>query len=94
MAENNLYHYDKKLDETYGYTIHNGLSDVVVKSIYHNADAGYLMIVYDNGNIDLLYPDGDIINIGDIKAASQITDKSINDVTFPVKTLMWVQVSV
>lgn len=85
VAENNLYHYDKKLDETYGYTIHNGLSDVVVKSIYHNADAGYLMIVYDNGNIDLLYPDGDIINIGDIKAASQITDKSINDVTFSGK---------
>lgn len=82
VADNNLFHYDKDVDETYGYTIRNGLSDVVVKNIYHDADSGIVMVIYGNGNIDLIYPDGNIVNMGDIAAATQITDKTINDVTF------------
>ena len=82
VADNNLFHYDKDIDETYGYTIRNGLSDVMVKNIYHNDAAGFLMVVYGNGNIDIIYPDGDIVNMGDIASATQITDKTINDVAF------------
>lgn len=75
VAENNLFHYDKDVDETYGYTIRNGLNDVVVKSIYYNTDADYLLVVYQTGNIDLIYPDGEIVNMGDIASASQIADQ-------------------
>lgn len=82
VAENNLFHYDKDVDETYGYTIRNGLNDVVVKSIYYNTDADYLLVVYQTGNIDLIYPDGEIVNMGDIASASQIADKTVNDVAF------------
>lgn len=82
LAENNLFHYDKDIDETYGYTIRNGLNDVVVKDIYFNTDANYLLVVYMTGNIDLIYPDGNIVNMGDIAAATQISDKTVNDVTF------------
>lgn len=82
VADNNLFHYDKSHDETYGYTRRNGLSDVKVTTIYHNPDANYIMAVYENGNIDLVYPDGSIVNMPDIVAASQLSDKTINDVAF------------
>ncbi len=86
VAENNLFHYDKELDETYGYTIRNGLNDVLVKDIFYNSDANYLLVAYQTGNIDLIYPDGDIVNMGDIASATQVADKTINDVTFSGNT--------
>lgn len=82
LSEGNLFHYDKKSDETFGYTMFNGLSGVDIADIYRNNAGRYLLVVYGDGNIDLLHDNGDIINLGDIKDAPQVTGKNINDVAF------------
>lgn len=60
----------------------NGLSGVDIADIYRNNAGRYLLVVYGDGNIDLLHDNGDIINLGDIKDAPQVTGKNINDVAF------------
>jgi len=82
ICDRNLYGYDKKSGETYGYNLVNGLSDVAVDDIFYNNALGLLVVLYDNGNIDVITDKGDIVNIGDIKDASQIGDRSLNDVAF------------
>lgn len=47
----------------------NGLSGVDIADIYRNNAGRYLLVVYGDGNIDLLHDNGDIINLGDIKDA-------------------------
>ena len=77
-----LFSYDKKSGETYCYTSSNKLSDVNVSGIYYNPDKGYLVVTYDTGNIDLLYDNGKVVNMPDIKNANLTTSKTINDVDF------------
>ena len=82
VCDRNLYGYDKKSGETYGYNLVNGLNDVVVDNIFYNNASGLLVVLYDNGNIDVITDAGDIVNVGDIKDASNIGDRSLNDVAF------------
>lgn len=77
-----LFHYDKETDETYSYNVGNGLSDVDVKAIYRNYHRDYIAVVYSNGNIDLVYDDGRIVNLSDIKDAQFVTDKTVNFISF------------
>ena len=77
-----LFHYDKELDETYSYNISNGLSDVNVIGIHRNSDRNYIVVVYDNSNMDVVYDDGRIVNLSDIKDAQYVTDKTVNSVAF------------
>ncbi|WP_289823263.1 two-component regulator propeller domain-containing protein [Muribaculum intestinale] len=77
-----LFHYDKDMDEMYSYNLGNGLSDVNVCGIYRNYDRDYTVCVYENSNIDLIYDNGNIVNLSDIKDAQYVTDKSINSVSF------------
>lgn len=82
VCDRNLYAYDKKSGETYGYHPLNGLSDVSVDDIFYDNLHRQLVVLYDNGNIDVITDTGDIVNIGDIKDASHIVDRSLNDVAF------------
>lgn len=77
-----MFHYDKDMDEMYSYNLGNGLSDVNVCGIYRNYDRDYTVCVYENSNIDLIYDNGNIVNLSDIKDAQYVTDKSINSVSF------------
>ncbi len=77
-----LFHYDKELDETYSYNISNGLSDVNVKGIHRNYERDYIVAVYDNSNMDVVYDDGRIVNLSDIKDAQYVTDKTVNSIAF------------
>ncbi|MCQ2290559.1 MAG: T9SS type A sorting domain-containing protein [Muribaculaceae bacterium] len=85
LASGCLYCFDKDTKENESLNRANYLNDVVISNIYYNDYRGYLMVVYDNSNIDIITDDGDIINMPDVKAASLTMSKAINDVNFTAK---------
>lgn len=82
LSGGNVFAYDKKSGETIGYTSSNGLSDINVIDMFRNYDRDYVMLFYQSGNIDLLYDNGETVNLGDILAATYVTDKTLNSVAF------------
>lgn len=79
LVSGSLYSYAD--EELVPYTKRNKLSDTKIESIKYNRTENYLLIIYENSNIDLLYDDGTIANIPDLKNSSQIS-KKINSVSF------------
>lgn len=59
----------------------DGLSDSGIKTIAWHPDLKMLLVVYQNSNVDLVFPQG-IFNIGDIFRKQIAGNKSINSVTF------------
>lgn len=82
LSEGCLFSYDKDTEESYCYTPINKLNDYDITGIYYNNINKYLLVAYKSGNIDLIYDNGKIINMSDIKDATMTTSKSINDVAF------------
>lgn len=82
VSQNCLFSYDKETQETYSFSAINKLSDSTVKGIWYNDKGKYLLVAYDTGNIDLIYEDGKIVNLPDIKDATLTSTKNINDVAF------------
>lgn len=83
LSGGNLFSYNNDTKENYSFSRLNRLSDnALIKSLYYNYDNGYLLAVYDNCNIDLLFPDGKTVNMSEIKDAIMNEDKRINDVCF------------
>lgn len=82
QSGSNIFSYDKEYDETYSYSSRNLLNDNNVTNIYYNKHNKYLLITYETGNIDLLYDNGKVVNIPDIKDAVLTNKKTINDVDF------------
>lgn len=75
-----LYSYDKRNDESREYV--ELLSDTGISKIDYNAERKFLFIGYENGNVDLLYDDGHVVNLPDIREAQVSFDKGINEVDF------------
>ncbi len=82
LSQGNLFSYDKDTEELYSYLVVNKLSDKEISNIYYNKTNRYLLISYESGNIDLLYDDGKVVNMSDIKDAIMTSEKTINDVAF------------
>ena len=82
LSSNSLYSYDKNTNESYTYSSLNKLSDNIISNIYYNNDGKYLLIAYQTGNIDLLYDDGKVVNISNIKDAVLTFPPNIVDVAF------------
>ena len=59
-----------------------GLSDVGINKIGYNKLLNLLLVAYSNANLDLIYPDGSIRNISDIKDKDILGNKTINNITF------------
>lgn len=82
LASGNLFRYDKDTKENEHLNRANYLNDSGVKSIYYNNEKDYIMVAYQNSNIDVIdVSSGDVSNISDIKNAD-LTSKGINDITF------------
>ena len=77
-----LFSYSPVDNESYAYNSTNILSDAIVTDIYYNYDKEYLLVTYESGNIDLLYNDGRVINLPEIKDVVITDKKTINDVKF------------
>ncbi|MCQ2289087.1 MAG: hypothetical protein MJZ74_08320 [Muribaculaceae bacterium] len=82
QSSNHLFGYNKTTGEVGPKDKDNGTSDMVVTHIYHNYDADYTLVTYNNSNIDVLRADGSVVNIPDIKDAIYNGKKGINNVSF------------
>lgn len=82
LGSGNLYVYDTRTDEMRHYNKLNGLNDLDISRIAYNYAKGYLVIVYNSCNIDLLYDNGRVVNIPDIRDANISASKAINSIDF------------
>lgn len=82
LVSNNLFCFDPETQENEAWNKQNYLSDVVIKNIYHNPDEDYIVVVYDNGNLDVIEADGHVRNLTEIKNASLNSSKIVNSVSF------------
>ncbi|RZK61294.1 MAG: hypothetical protein EOO59_05415, partial [Hymenobacter sp.] len=64
--ESSFYYYDKALNTTQRLSRRDGLSDVGVSAVAYDADSRRVIIAYQNGNLDLLGPDGTVKNVTDV----------------------------
>lgn len=81
FANTGLFSYDKDSHEQYAYTSDNMLNGTNVQNIYYNFDRKYLVVVYEDANIDLIYDNGEVANIADIPQ-SEFNPATVNDLTF------------
>lgn len=77
-----LYSYDKDNSETIYYAPGLKISDNGIKFIKYNPDNKYLAVIYKNGNIDLIYDNGKVVNLPEIKDANITLNKTVNNVQF------------
>lgn len=77
-----LFSFDKETNETYAYTTRNKLNDTNITAFSYNPEGKYLFIGYDTGNIDLIYDNGSVVNLNDIKEATLPYTKGFNNVNF------------
>ncbi|MBE6269681.1 MAG: Por secretion system protein [Prevotella ruminicola] len=81
LASNDLYQYNINDASITTYDKVNGLSDTRITHIAWNQKAKRLIAIYDNSNIDLIEPDGDIINISALYNKSITEDKTVTDIS-------------
>lgn len=82
VSAGSLFSVDKESFEMRQYGSLTGLNDSDVRLIEYASDFGALFIAYSNSNIDVLFDNGIVINIGDIAKKNMSSSKSINNVTF------------
>lgn len=78
LSCNDLYSYSN--DEVFDYNKVNSLSDTYIRKIAYCKSQKALIIVYENSNIDILYNDGTVVNVSDIKRNKGNDDKTINNI--------------
>lgn len=67
LYDGNLLAYDTEDNSIRTFDWNNGLSDIHIAHMDYSKEAGKLILVYDNGNIDLLNADGEIHNLSSLK---------------------------
>lgn len=82
LSAGNLFRLDKETSENESLSKVNYMSDMVIKQVYYNSDKDYLVVIYDNSNIDVILTDGSVVNMPEIKDVAMTSGKAINDVTF------------
>ncbi|MGI4875668.1 MAG: ligand-binding sensor domain-containing protein [Janthinobacterium lividum] len=78
--ESSFYFYDKTTNSTQLLSRRDGLSDVGVAALAYDSASAQLVVVYKNGNIDLLGRVGAVRNITDLLRKTSQTAKGINQV--------------
>jgi ligand-binding sensor domain-containing protein len=81
VANGTLYSYGKEDGRVTVYSRQTGLNDTDIQWIGYNVSAKTLLVIYTNGNIDLMCEDG-IYNLPYLKNTTAIRDKEIYDVYF------------
>jgi len=79
-ASNSLYSYNLTDHSITTYDKVNTLNDTYISLIAWNQQVKLLMVVYQNGNIDLLDLDGNTTNISSYYSKTMTKDKTINNV--------------
>lgn len=81
-TDQSLFYYDKEGDEIIAALKAAPLSGVAVNKLQYNFRKNYLVIVYDNYDIDLLFDNGKVVNIPALRYADIPGSKNINNITF------------
>lgn len=82
LSGGNLYSFAPSDNENYAYNSINSLTDESIRDIYYNPAKDYLLVVYENSNLDIVFQDGTVINMPEIKDSQMADNKAINDVAF------------
>lgn len=82
LVSGNLYCYDKTSGTNESLNNSNKLSDVTITGMYYNDKKDYVLLTYDNSNIDIILSDGRVVNMPEIKDVVVPQSKVINHVTF------------
>lgn len=78
-----LYRYDKSGDELQAVNSMNDLKSNLVNQVHYNPGKKYLLVVYNDYDIDLLFDNGNIINIPELRLADNIRgSRAVNNVFF------------
>lgn len=80
LASKGLYSYNQNDQSIRTYDKTTLLSDYGIAHIAWCQAAKRLVIIYDNGNIDLLSPNDEVINIADYMNKSMTQEKTINSI--------------
>ena len=82
LAGGSLYYFDKASETNHVVDALSSINDININQIYYNYSKGYLMIAYKDTNIDVVMPDGDVVNVPALKDVVFHKAKAINDITF------------
>jgi hypothetical protein len=75
-----FYLYDKTLSTTQRLSWREGLSDVGVSAVAYDSASRQVLVAYQNGNLDLLRPDGSVKNVTDILRKNTQTSKAATQI--------------
>lgn len=78
LANGNVFSYDTEDQTVEAYDKAHGLSDFGLYDIAYSASAKTVVLLYENGNIDLLTLDGGVWNMSDLKN-KVMSDKTLNE---------------
>ena len=82
LSQGNLSSVHKKTGEVYSYGRSNLLNDGKIADIFYNHDGRYLLISYENDNIDVVKADGTTVGFPELMNASLTVSKKVRDVAF------------
>lgn len=77
-----LFTLDKESDELRPYNSQNFLSESLIRTAYYNAEKRYLLIVYSDMMIDMLYDNGDVYPIHALKNFTTSSTKEVRSISF------------
>ena len=80
-ADKGLFHYDRQEQTLSRMSKVDGLSDVGISTVAYDPVSRYLVVAYNNANVDVVYDDK-VYNISDIKRSSISGDKGIRNIRF------------
>ena len=76
-----LMRYDKKGEEMTVLNSLNLLSANTVRAVEYSFAKKYLVVAYDDGNVDLIYDNGDVYTVPGLKLSESAPSKVINEIT-------------
>ncbi len=86
-----LYYLDKESDEIVAAASRHNMVATDVRYIEYNPFRKYLIIVYADNNIDLLFDSGEIYNVAALKHANMPGSKDVRYVSFdPKRNIAWI----
>ena len=77
-----IFVYDKEGDELRSLNSDNLLSENIARTMAYNPHRRYLLVVYENYNIDLIFDSGKVVNIPALKDVALSGSKEVGAITF------------
>ncbi len=77
-----LYRYSKENESIEPVSGTTAVPGNTVRAIAYNYDKKYLMAAFDDGEIDMIFDNGEVARIFGFKVADSSLDKTVNDITF------------